>query len=240
MEIKSLDGRVLHTVGADSLRDADLCEANLRRADLRDADLRWAGLRDADLRRADLRDADLRWAGLRGADLRRANLYVADLCGADLCGANLCGANLRDADLGDANLRRANLYGANLRDADLCEANLRRANLCNANLRGAQYSILSVLSANWGKLPDALTLELMRWDALACGDEAMGVWSGGGACPFSNQPREFFFAEKADLWQPGPPTLNYVELFVALCEAAGVQQNRFGAEAPSPQQEGGE
>jgi len=144
-----------------------------------------------------------------------------------------------------SNEEKANLYGANLDVADLCganlcEANLRRADLCNANLRGAQYSILSVLSANWGKLPDALTLELMRWDALACGDEAMGVWSGGGACPFSNQPREFFFAEKADLWQPGPPTLNYVELFVALCEAAGVQQNRFGAKAPSPQQEGGE
>jgi len=205
MEIKSLDGRILRTVGTDSLRDADLCGANLC-------------------------EADLRWAGLRDADLRRANL-----CDADLCGANLCGANLRGA-----NLYGANLYVADLCGANLCEANLRRADLCNANLRGAQYSILSVLSANWGKLPDALTLELMRWDALACGDEAMGVWSGGGACPFSNQPREFFFAEKADLWQPGPPTLNYVELFVALCEAAGVQQNRFGAEAPSPQQEGGE
>jgi len=189
MEIRSLDGRVLRTVGTDSLCDADLC------------------------------DADLRGADLYRANLRRANLYGANLRGANLRRADLCGANLCDADL----------YGADLRDADL-----RDANLC-----GARYLLLDILSANWGKLPDSLTLELMRWDALACGEEAMTAWSEGGACPFSDQPREFFFVEKARLWQPGPPTMNYVELFVALCEAVGIKQDRIKS-APSPQQEGGE
>ena len=159
MEIRSLDGRVLRTVGTDSLCDADLCDADLR-----------------------------------GADLYRANLRRADLRGADLC---------------------------------------------DADLYGARYLLLDILSANWGKLPDSLTLELMRWDALACGEEAMTAWSEGGACPFSDQPREFFFVEKARLWQPGPPTMNYVELFVALCEAVGIKQDRIKS-APSPQQEGGE
>ena len=77
-------GTVIRTVEADTLRDADLRDADLsgaylrgadlRRADLRDADLRGAYLRDADLRGADLRDAYLRDADLRGADLRDANL----------------------------------------------------------------------------------------------------------------------------------------------------------------------
>jgi hypothetical protein len=64
-EIKNrYTGRVLLTVNADCLRDA-----NLQGADLRDADLHGADLRDANL---------------HGADLWGANLLDADLLDADL------------------------------------------------------------------------------------------------------------------------------------------------------------
>ncbi len=74
---------VIYTVDADTLRDADLSDANLRGANLRRADLR-----EADLRRANLRGADLGEADLRGANLSGANLSRADLSGANLSGAN--------------------------------------------------------------------------------------------------------------------------------------------------------
>lgn len=110
IEIKNRVGRVLRTVDADNLSDADL--------------------RGANLRAADLRYADLRAADLHGAKLRGADLYGADLHGADLRAADLSGADLRDADLRDANLRGAKLYGANLSGA----------NLRGARLSGAQMS----------------------------------------------------------------------------------------------------
>ena len=51
------------------------------------------------LRHADLFDANLRHANLRGADLRSADLRGANLSGANLSGANLFSADLFDADL---------------------------------------------------------------------------------------------------------------------------------------------
>ena len=84
VEIKHRDGRVLVTVEADTLR-----EANLRGADLSGADLSWA-----DLSWADLSEANLSEANLSGADLREADLSWADLSEANLSGADLSGANL--------------------------------------------------------------------------------------------------------------------------------------------------
>ena len=133
MDIKSIDGVVIFTSAALSIKDA-LIEAVSKKADLCGADLYGA----------DLRGADLRGAHLYGANLRGADLYGADLCGADLCGADLRGADLRGADLRGANLCGADLRGADLRGANLCGADLRGADLCGADLCGAKNAALPI------------------------------------------------------------------------------------------------
>ena len=96
IEIKSwIDGQVLHTIEADSIKAA--VEALVEKG--------------ANLSRADLSGADLSRANLSGANLSRAHLS-----GADLSGANLSRANLSGANLSRANLSRAHLYGALIRD----------------------------------------------------------------------------------------------------------------------------
>ncbi len=99
-----ITGRVLKTIGADSLVCANLSYANLSYADLSYANLSSANLRGANLSYADLSNADLSYADLSSANLR----------GADLSSANLRGANLRGANLSSANLRGANLSSAKL------------------------------------------------------------------------------------------------------------------------------
>jgi hypothetical protein len=150
---------VLRTVDYDSLRGANLIDA-----DLGDADLGGADLRGANLRGADLRDADLGGADLGGASLRGANLIDADLGGADLGGADLRGANLRDADLSDADLIDANLRGANLSDADLRGANLRGANLRDADLSDANLRGADLRGANVPIVPRLHTMILAALD----------------------------------------------------------------------------
>ena len=126
--------------------------------------------------------------------------------------------------------KRANLCDANLRDADLCDANLRDANLCDADLCGADltkthYQVSQILhNYNWGILPDNLTLELMRRDAVICGDDKMQTWADGGECPFKGYiERDFFFSENRALWKSGAPTMNDMELFKALCKERGIR-----------------
>ena len=145
----------------------------------------------------------------------RANLSGADLTGADLYGADLSRANLSRANLSGANLSRANLYGADLTGADLLKQ----------DLTNTYYQVGHVIhSYNWGTLPDNLTLELMRRDALICGDEAMQKWADGGKCPFSGHIiRDFWFSENRALWSPGAPTMNDMELFVALCREKDIK-----------------
>ena len=129
-----------------------------------------------------------------------------------------------------ADLRGADLRGADLCDADLCGADLRGADLCDANLRGADltkthYQVSQILhNYNWGILPDNLTLELMRRDAVICGDDKMQTWADGGECPFKGYiERDFFFSENRALWKSGAPTMNDMELFKALCKERGIR-----------------
>ena len=152
-----------------------------------------------------LRDADLRGAYLRGADLG---------------GADLGGAYLRGADLGGADLRDADLGGAYLRDAYLRDAYLGGANMTKTN-----YKVSQILhNYNWGTLPDNLTLELMRRDAVICGDDKMQTWADGGECPFKGHiERDFYFTENRSLWKSGKPTMNDMELFKALCKERGIK-----------------
>ena len=104
MKILRMDGTTIVELSINTLREANLCGANLWGADL------------------------------CGANLRRADLGGADLCGANLGEANLYEAILWGANLGEADLRGANLCGADLREANLRRADLREANLCEANL----------------------------------------------------------------------------------------------------------
>jgi hypothetical protein len=90
--IKDSQGRILRTVGADSLDRADLSGANLCRARLAGLSLRGANLTGADCEEADLRRADLSWATFAGARLLGTRFEGADLAGVDFTGAT-------DADL---------------------------------------------------------------------------------------------------------------------------------------------
>jgi hypothetical protein len=197
IQIKKINGELIHEGDYNELKNAvEFCVLN--------------GI--------SLQGAYLQGAYLRGADLQRANLQEADLQRANLREVNLRGANLRGANLREANLRGANLQEVNLRGANLRGANLREANLREANLQEVKYSIINVLRSNFNSLSDELTLELMRWDCVSCGEEKMKIWIDTDTCPFADSEREFYFQEKKKLWVPGKPTMNYKELFIALCK----------------------
>jgi hypothetical protein len=159
----------------------------------------------ANLHSANLRSADLHSANLHGANLQGANLQGADLRWANLQGANLREANLRRADLQEANLHSANLHSANLQGADLRWADLQGSDLPNAPM---------LLMAAWGEVSDALTTDLMRYDASNHPDPTLfDVWAKGGPCPMSMKwARAACFLEKKSLWIPGesPSALSLV------------------------------
>jgi len=115
------------------------------------------------------------------------NIYGTAIATGDGTIAEMAVANR--ADLRGANLRWDNLRGADLGGADLSGADLRGANLRGANLRGADLSGIPaplVLLAQWGTLPDALTLGLMRYDAANHPEpERFLAWADGGPCPYS-------------------------------------------------------
>jgi hypothetical protein len=136
---------------------------------------------------------------------------------------SLDGAYLNGASLDGAFLNGASLDGASLDGAYLNGASLDRASLKGASLKGAIYSILSILKINFYELSDLLTLELMRWDCISCGEEKMDNWKNGGECPFKNSVREFYFKEKKELWISGKPNMNFKELFIALCKEKDIK-----------------
>lgn len=138
-------------------------------------------------------------ANLRGAYLTSINLNSAKLQGADLTGTCLRGCDLRYADLNKANLL----------DANLAYCVLDLTYLIGANLKGAKLpSPTMVLLANWGKLSDELTADLMVWDSLNHPNpEAFDDWAtGSGKCPYIAHPRvtrSANFMEQRILWGKG-------------------------------------
>jgi hypothetical protein len=183
--------------------------------------------------RANLRWANLRWANLRGADLSESNLSWANLRGADLSESNLSGADLRGADLSESNLRWANLRGADLRESNLSGANLRGADLRGADLRGADLIYIPaplVLLAQWGALPDALTLDLMRYDAANHPEpERFLAWADGGPCPYAGLSiaRAANFQERRGLTKADFLSLPVKSACRLACELAKVKGFRF-------------
>jgi len=135
------------------------------------------------------------------ANLRSADLSLANLRSADLSSANLSLANLSSADLSLADLRSADLSWANLRWANLSLADLSLANLSSADLPPAP----TLLLAPWGEVSDALTTDLMRYDASNRPNLTFfDVWAKGGPCPMRVKwARAANFQEKKSLWVPG-------------------------------------
>jgi len=205
MELRRINGELIGT-GHTILKISEEKKLYLRNADLRNADLRNADLRSADLTGAYLRGADLRSADIRGAVFSDAYLRNADLRSADIRGAVFSDAYLRNADLTGAYLR-----GADLRSADLSDAKIEFYLFpCCSQLASIQL----------GKLPDNLTLELMRRDAYGHPHpERFDDWASGGNCPYENEQRAWFFAENRKLWKPGPPTMTDRDLVLAICKA---------------------
>ena len=94
IEIKKLDGDVIHTVEANTLAGADLTDAKLCHADLHCTELVHANLTGVNLHSVVLCSANLVAANLHGANLSDANFTGADFTDADLTGTNLTGADL--------------------------------------------------------------------------------------------------------------------------------------------------
>ena len=158
-----------------------------------------------------------------------ADLSNADLSGADLSNAKLSSAKLINADLSSANLINAKLIGADLSSADLSNANLIGAKLIGTNLTNTKligllrsnsvHTLLTVI--DWGKLPDDLTLEMMRHDAESFGNKKMDIWVKTDICPFNDSVRDYLFIEDKALWVPGSPQYRGMALLQKLCKAKG-------------------
>ncbi len=96
--------------------------------------------------------------------------------------------------------------GANLGGAYLMSANLGGAYLSGANVASVCWPAPTmVLLANWDRIGDALTLDLMRYDADNHPDPKSFLrWAKTGECPFSkiNIQRSANFLENPKLIKP--------------------------------------
>lgn len=97
---------------------------------------------------------------------------------------------------------------------------LQGAKLQGARLKGTDLPAPTMLLlADWGDLPDDLTLELMRYDASCHPEpERFDEWAlGAGPCPYDNTKfeRSAEFTECRELWNPGP-AMRTIELVMWL------------------------
>lgn len=154
---------------------------------------------------------------------------VRGFAGRDLSDIHLSGCQLPGLDLRGCSLAFADLKRANLRGGDLTNTNLFLADLHYADLRGATLPSLPALwQASWGTLPDALTLEAMRWDAVFHHDTTrFNQWVKTGHCPYARVPyqRAIHFRERHGLWKPGNPRMSAIAFTVALLDAAHVKHS---------------
>jgi hypothetical protein len=115
--------KLVVSLGASDLREANLREANLREADLSEVSLFKADLNKANLSEANLSEANLSEANLSKTNLNKAYLRAAGLNKAYLSKTNLSGATLSGADLSGANLSKATLkYARNTSEHQLATA----------------------------------------------------------------------------------------------------------------------
>lgn len=169
IKIKSIDGKVLHTVNARSLEGADLCRVNWVCAQLPGASLRGTKFCGATLLNANFKGADL-----RDADFSDADLKLADFSDADLRGANLRTVrNLNDAMYHSVNYDLSTKWPAGIQPPGIYDikqkvtkkvlhtvrsvvgreyrlrcANLADAQLDDADLHGADLNSANLMRAN--------------------------------------------------------------------------------------------
>jgi hypothetical protein len=129
-----------NTLRGANIGDANLRGVNLSLVELSGANLSGANLGGADLHSAYLNGANLIGTNFYGADLRFARLRDTNLSGNELSEADLSEASLSGTDLSGANLIRTNFRGAHLDRTNFSGADLLQANLCGAYLKGANFS----------------------------------------------------------------------------------------------------
>lgn len=160
--------------------------------------------------------------------LYKVNLSKCRLTGLRLSHVYLDCANLSHTILSNATLISCHMLHANLRGSKLIHANLSNSILDYANLTDAMYQVSALLhQIDWGALSEQLTLELMRRDARIVGNTAMKRWVSTEDCPFehNHMVRDFMFDENPNLWKPGSPKLNDLQLFRALCREKHITIN---------------
>ena len=108
-----------------------------------------------------------------------------------------------------------------VRNAVLSQANLFRANLFQAEIEFYNFpSIRTISSIRLNNLPDNLTLELMRRDALAHPHPGLfDEWAKGGDCPYKNEEAFWLFEPKKKLWKAGKPQLADRDLILEICKS---------------------
>jgi len=102
MDIKNLNGDVIHTTVEETLAGVDFYKASFPQANFEGADLVGSRFYSANLAGANFHNAKA-----KSVDFQIANLTGANLSGADLSYTNMLDTNLSDADLTDANLKWA-------------------------------------------------------------------------------------------------------------------------------------
>ena len=84
-----------------------------------------------------------------------------------------------------------------------------------------KQATIHLLHSRLSKLPDDLTLELMRRDAQFHPDpKLLDEWAKGGKCPYDNCicQQIYHFDINRELWRKGKPKMSDYELLVAIAK----------------------
>jgi hypothetical protein len=170
---------------------------------------------DSNFSKSEIYKINLSYSSLDNCNFTDSNISYANMMDSFLESCNMKNSNLSNCNFNSCRLNKVSFYNANLISVDLLYARLYKCNLKKAN-----YQISKILhSCYWEKLSNKLNLELMRRDAIICGSKKMNKWVNEGVCPFSNNiEQDFYFEPIANLWTPGEPKLNDMELFKELCK----------------------
>jgi hypothetical protein len=224
VEIKDTVGNVLYTDQVADDKYRDFSEKYLRGAILTGKNVSGSNFRRTDLMRANLDNACAGECNFLHANLYEASLENTKLARCNLSCVDLGRANLNNAYLGYSNFSGAYLKGASLVGANLSETVLNGVFLADVDLTGAALpSPTMMLLANWGRVSDELTRDLMNYDAFCHPKpERFDNWAKSGPCPYSFPDKELavqraaVFSENPKLWDPSAPLQRPYDLMIRL------------------------